>query len=470
MQATYNSRNGSGHLDQSVVQQMPLFGGAQADNMVLYLGGIADDMPVWGSNVRGRDRQLREFYKSEPFMAGTVYGTSARYASFKFVLSGPERQVNIMHRVLHNSEHGQGWQKLMIKAIKDMLTQDNAGWLEAIRIVDDWRAPVIQLNHLDSARCQRTGNWETPVIYTDIKGGMHQMKWYQVYDLAEYPDPDERYRGYQQCAVSRALIGAQKMRDVALYEREKFSGRNPTEVHFLGGVVQQRIDNILSLEQHRAEEAGNRRYMVPPIIAALDQTARVSHETVQLRGSPENWDKAEDFKEYIVLLAGAFGVDPQDIAPLPAGNMGSSQQSQVLAQKGRGKGPALFMETIEHLMNFHGIMPNTVTFKYQEQDDAENEARTNLQWRRTQMYAMLAKPTKTSQPTGRTPTDTPGATAARGGEQGRQGEGDGEPILPVRIIRQIMRDNGDLKQEYLDAMGETDITPQVDLDSDDKPL
>lgn len=430
---------------------------------MFFLAGIADDISPWGTNVKARDKQLREFYKSEPMLAGTVYGTAARYASFKYVLSGPKRQVDIMQRILHNSEHGYGWQKLMMKVIKDDLTQDNAGIIEAIRTEDSWKAPVIQLNHLDSARIQRTGNWEVPFVYTDIQGGQHKLKWYQAYDVAEYPDPDERYRGYQQCAVSRTLIGAQTMRDIALYEREKVNGRNPSSVHFLGGIQQQRVENLMAIAQNRSEQLGQIRYQVPPIIAALDPNARVTHEQVDLRSLPDGWDKAESFKEYIILLGLAFGIDPQDIAPIQGGGLGTGQQSQVLAQKGRGKGPALFMSTIEHMMNFHGIMPNTVTFHYEEQDDAENEAKTNLMWRRVQAYAMLSKPTKS---TGNTPGNTPGsATAASGNTKVT----DGEPILPVKIIRQIMRDNGDLKQEYLDALGEADLTPTTDLTSDDKP-
>lgn len=456
MQATYNN----GHIAESVVRQLPMFGGGYAGDIVFYLAGVADDIADWGIGIKARDIQLRRFYKTEPMLSGTVYGTASRYASFKYVLHGPGRQVGIIQRILHNSEHGGGWQKMMVKAVKDMLSQDNGAFLECIRTEDDYRSPVIQLNHLDSARCDRTGNWEVPVIYTDVDGGQHRMKWYQVYDLAEYPDPDERYRGYQECAVSRALRIAQKLRDMLQYEREKLNGRNPASVHFLGGVNQERINSLLKLAQNRDDTLGNTRYTVPPIIAALDQTARISHEQVDLRSLPDGYDKAEDFKQAIILYALAFGIDPQDIAPLAGGNLGSAQQSQVLAQKGRGKGPALFMTMVEHMMNFHGIMPRTVQFSYEEQDDAENEVRTNLQWRRTQMYAMLAKPIS-GQSTG-----TPGASTAMGDQQAAQ---PASSILPANIIRQIMRDNGDLKQEYLDAMGEQDLTPQVDLASDDKP-
>lgn len=447
------------------MQQLPMWGGSSPADVVFYLAGVADDIPVWGTNVRGRDRALREFYKSESMLSGTVYGTAARYASFKYVLSGPARQVAIMQRILHNSEHGQGWQKLMMKAVKDELSQDNAGFIEAIRVEDSWKSPVIQLNHLDAGRCQRTGNWETPVVYTDIYGGMHKLKWYQVYDVAEYPDPDERYRGYQQCAVSRLLTGAQTMRDIAVYEREKVNGRNPSAIHLIVGIQQARIDNMMKLAQNDSEQAGYTRYQLPFMIAGLDPNAHLGHEQIDLRSLPDGWDKAESFREYIILLALAFGIDPQDIAPLQGHGLGSGGQSQILATKSRGKGPSLFMSTIEHMMNFHGIMPTNVTFHYQEQDDAENETRTNLAWRRTQMYAMLAKPTKS---TGNTPVNTPGAATAAGASD-NAGGGDGQPILPVKIIRQMMRDNGDLKQEYLDAIGEADITPQTDLSSHVKP-
>lgn len=447
----------NGHYNESVVSQLPMFGGYSQPDIALYLGTVADSIPAWGTNVRYRDIELRRFYKTESMLSGTVFGTASRYASFKYVLSGPERQCGIMQRVLHNSEHGKGWIKLWIPVIKDMLTQDNGAILECIRTEDDPRAMTIQLNHLDSSRCTRTGNWEVPIIYRDLYGSEHRMKWYQVYDLCEYPDPDERMRGYQECAISRLLTDAQKMRDIAVYEKEKVSGRNPASVHFIGGIQQQRINSILKLDQNRLDNEGFSSYQVPPIIAALDQNARVSHEQVDLRSLPDGYDKDSQMRWYVIELALAFGLDPQDIAPLPGGNLGSAQQSSILAQKGRGKGPALFMSSVQHMMNFHGIMPKTVQFTFAEQDDAENEALTNLQWRRTQMYAMMAKPNGTKG------TGTPGSSTATGSSVDA-----GDPLLPTRIVRQIMRDNGDLKQEYLDALGEKDITPQIELSSDDK--
>ena len=424
----------------TVVRDIPWIDGAGSGNdLLLYLVTSANTIPPWGTNVRLRDQELRKFYKRESYLSGTVYSITARYASFKWTLEGPTRQMALIHRMLHGCEHGKGWEFLMVPTVKDYLTQDNGSFIEFIRSEDSWKAPVIQLNHLDSARCFRTGNREVPVIYTDIFGGMHRMKWYQVYDLTEYPDPDERFRGYQECGVSRLLTVAQKIFDEETWEAERFSGRNPDRVHMVSGIQQQRIENILKIDQNRSDQEGYARYQIPSIVAALDPNANLKHEEIILRGAPDGYNKTEDIRWYTIALALAFGIDPQDIAPLPGGNLGSSQQSRTLHQKGRGKGPAMFMTAVQHMMNFHGVMPQTVQFKYQEQDIEEDEQLTDLKWRRTQMYRML------------------------------MGSGQETPILPPEVIRQMMRDNGDLREEYLNQMGEQDLTPSSALVSEEKP-
>lgn len=425
----------NGHEIPSVVQEM---GDSYGAAITLYLAHAADEIPPWGTWPQDRDRKLREFYKMEHMLAGAIFGTCSRYAAFNWVLHGPKRQCDIVHRILHNSEHGRGWLQLMIPVIKDMLTQDVGAFIEVVRLDDSPTSPVIQLNHLDSGRCIPTGDWTKPVRYWDLKGGLHELKWYQVARLTEYPSPDERMRGYQECAVSRLLIAAQKARDITLYEREKIGGRNPASLHLVGGINKRTVEDMIATMQNIADNQGYMHYMLPPVITAIDPTARVSHEQIDLKGLPDGYDSAEEHRQYIVALALAIGIDPQDIAPLPGGNLGSAQQSQVLQQKGRGKGPNLFMTNMEHIMNMHGIMPKTVSFRYEEQDIAEEDQQTMLKWRRSQMYRLMA------------------------------GNGQEQPILSPEIIRQMMRDAGDLKQEYLDAINERDMTPTVDVESGDK--
>ena len=423
----------------SVVQQFPdQYGPGGMGSLTLWLAHAADEIPAWGTQPKERDIKLREFYKLEPMLAGAIFGTVSRYSTFEWKLVGPERQCNAVHRMLHNCEHGRGFLQFLVPVVKDYLTQDNMAWIEIVREDDSPISPVVQLNHLDAGRCWPTGRWEEPCIYQDLTGGLHTLKYYQVARLGEYPSPDERMRGYQECAVSRILMYAQKQRDITTYEREKFGGRNPATVHFVGGITKNRVDDTLKILQNQADNMGQLHYMLPPIITAVDQNAHISHEQVDLKGVPEGYDKAQDWKEYIVVLALGIGIDPQDIAPLPGGNLGSAQQSKVLEGKGQGKGPKLFMTNMMHMMNMHGILPKTVTYEYQDQDPAANEQATMMKWRRFQMYRLMA---------------------------GTQTQ---EAILSPELIRQLMRDNGDLKQEYLDSLHEPDLTPLAEVMADDK--
>jgi hypothetical protein len=132
-------------------------------------------------------------------------------------------------------------------------------------------------------------------------------------------------------------------------------------------------------------------------------------------------------KWYINAMALAFGSDYQDLAPLPGGNLGSSQQSKVLHMKSRGKGPAMFMSMMEQLMNFHGLMPNNVKFKFGEQDTAADMERAQLGLMRAKMRAEMIK----------------------------SGE-----ITP-EIARQMALDSGDLDEALLAAMGEQNVTPDI---------
>jgi hypothetical protein len=425
----------NGHDVASVVKQPP--DGTGVSSLILQLAYVADDIPVWGTATRARDQRLREIYKAEPWLAGAIFGTVARYASFKFIIEGLERQRNIMQRMLHNCEHGKGWNALMVPVIKDYLSQDNAAWIETVRAANDAASPVVQMNHLDAGRVLRTGRWEEPIIYTDIDGVMHKMKWYQVAELSEYPSSDERMRGYQECAVSRVLSGAQKARDLETYESEKISGRNPRSIHLVGGVQQRFIDNQLELARNAADNRQLLRYMPPVMIAALDPTARVSHEQIDFASLPDGFDKKNEIEQYIILLALCIGIDPQDIAPLPGHGLGSSSQSQTLSQKGRGKGPALYMSNVAHMMNFRGIMPQTCQFRFMDQDLAEDTERTMLAWRRGQLLRLLV-----------------GANEATPG------------IISPQIARQLLRDWGDLKEEYL--LDEPDLTPGSTVTSEDR--
>lgn len=130
-------------------------------------------------------------------------------------------------------------------------------------------------------------------------------------------------------------------------------------------------------------------------------------------------------------MALAFAGDYQDYAPLPGGNLGTAQQSEILDKKARGKGPAYYMRLWEQRMNFHGVIPRTCKFAFGEQDTAENLQQAQIRTARAQERA---------------------ARIASG-------------EITLEVARQRALADGDLTEAELELMGEDNLTEDVLADS-----
>lgn len=409
----------------TILGAMPMVG--TTANLVISVATSADTIIPWGLSPRQRDLQLRAFWPTEHYFAGALFDIVSQYIAFGWSLSGPPRTLGITQEILNNVQMGRGWEALMTPYLIDYFTTDNGAFMEIVRTDDSPSAPVVSLNHLDSYRCLRTGKHEEPVIYVDLHGGYHRLKWYQVIADSEFPSPIEEARGIGYCALSRVLRAAQIMRDVSVVQQEKAAGRFTRQVHLVGGVQTQIIENAIKQKQSEADGMGYMRYIQPLIVASLDPTARVSLETIDLASIPMDFDPVKAMQVYLTVLAMSFGTDYQTFAPLPGGGLGSASQSKVLNMKSRGKGAALFMRKIERLFNFHGIVPRTITFTFGEQDVAQQMEQTEVRKARAEMREIRI----------------------------RSGE------ITTEVARQMAVDDGDLDERYLLMMREENATDDV---------
>lgn len=412
---------------RSVIEPPPdNMGGSALSELIVNFATVADSFPAWGTSPAQRDILLRKFWPTEPILASAMTNMVAKYASLGWSLEGPSRTVKQTQLQLQYVEHGEGLSALRSKIALDLFSQDNGAFMEVVRTSDSPDAVWVSLNHLDSARCIRTGRREEPVIYYDRNEKPHRLKWYQVICMTEMPSPVEHLRGMQYCAVTRLLRAAQIMKDISIYEQEKISGRFVRAIHFISGVTQRAVTDALRLGGEEANNQGLLHYMQPLIIAALDPTSQVTKQTIEMATLPDHFDKEVFMRWYINQLALAFATDYQEFAPLPAGNLGTSQQSQILHLKSKGKGPALFMNMFERALNFHNVLPATVHFAFGEQD-------TDVDIQKAELKATRAR------------------TRA---ERIASGE------ITDQIARQEAVDDGDLKPEYVKAIGEPDVTPE----------
>jgi hypothetical protein len=394
---------------------------------------VADACPPWTTDAnlrRSRDKVLRAFWKTEDILKNVIYSVCTRYAAMQWSLVGAVDARDAAHDMLNMCEDGKGVWATIMKTTLDELTQDNFGFTNIIRTANDPEAPTVALKHLDSARCWRTGVYEQPVIYWDSDNHAHILRDYQVEDFGDFPAPEDEAYGAGLCAVSRILEDARYMRDVAIFQHEKVSGRNPRAVHFVGGVSGRALRR--ALDEHKAlSERKGQLYIDPPIVPGNDPTTTVSKVTLEMASLYDGFDDDKAKRWYYQCAANAVGWDSQDLIPLPGGNLGTSQQSNNLSMKGNTKGPALFQLRWTHFMNYRAILPRGVEFTYAERDPV-------LEMQQLQKASLRIKNLTTMMGT----ANAPG-------------------FITPEVARQIAVRNGDLPAEYLEMFGETLFGPQL---------
>jgi hypothetical protein len=342
-------------------------------SLTFMFADVAERITPWGLNTKLRDSQLRKFWPTENMLAGAVASVCMRNSAFDFKI---EARTVIAKKaaefVLHNaiSPGGvRGWQPFISAITNDLMTQDNGAHFEIIRADNNSpTSPCVGISHLDSNSCTRTGDPKYPVVYEDRNGKFHKLAWWQVVSISDLPSPIEKMNGVGLCAVSRVLRAAEILKDLSQYKSEKISGRFARAIHIVGGVGRSDLDDIQTRDNERADNMGLKRFIMPMILASLDPEKPVSHVEIPLASLPDGFNLDVELKWYIAELALGFGVDYQDFAPLPGGNLGTSTQSEVLHRKSRGKGPAWFMETIEDIFEWYGIFPRGVEFEFEDQD------------------------------------------------------------------------------------------------------
>lgn len=418
-------------ISESVQVQPPAQSNFSGGFLTFGIATAADSILGWGVNTARRDQQLRDFWPTESFLAGAVTTVSFRNSGFDWQIEGGKERVNTaVSDMLHRAIAGDkiGWIEFTKKFSQDLYTCDNGAFIELIRDpgmdanskFKGASAPVIGIANLDSGRCTRTGNIETPVLYTDRDGGIHKMQWYQVIPFSEFPSAIERMNGVGYCAITRALRLAQIMRSIAIFKDEEVSGRNIKKINIVGGVGRTQIEDALKRTTENANNAGNIRYIEHSILASLDPEKAVSLVTVDLAALPDGFNFDQEMQWYIAGLALDFGVDYQEFAPLPGGNIGSSSQSVVLDRKTSGKGPRTWMDSITESFKNYGVLPRMCAMTFNDKNAEEEMAKQTVRTKASEEAAIIVN--------------------AR--------------ILPSRVVAQSLVDRGIYKQSDIDKVDE----------------
>jgi hypothetical protein len=346
---------------------------------------LPTDLPPYWSYQR--DVILRNTILYESYWAGAVGIAINKVASQSFDVKGdvPRRVVDAQELLVEWG--GESYVSGMSKLMADFFTTDNGAFVEIVRQSSAAGSKIIGLLHLDSLRCQRTGDPDIPILFRDLKGGLHELRDYQVMEFTDMPDPGYSWLGVGHCAAERAYDQIYKVAGMSRTLNEKITGAGAHQLAFLQGIGSKQMAEVINTAQSEAASKGL-LYYLGTILTAIQGDLPVDIKTLQLRGLPENFDPKMTLDTALLAYANALGLVLTDLQPLSGQGLGTGTQSVVLEEKAQGRTIAAFRKMFTHKVN-QWIMPDKTTFAFKERDLRDEESQAKVASAREQVRASM---------------------------------------------------------------------------------
>src|ERR671923_2334432 len=141
---------------------VPAFGGAYV------IGGLPPELPNVNDLTpysKSRDVILVMTPRAEGYWADAQHIAKSKIISRGIQFLSPVTQrIDRMNEMFRTCDGRRGFASYLDRHLSDFLNCSNGAWTEIERVSRNPGAKIISFNHLDSLRCWRTGDPETPVI------------------------------------------------------------------------------------------------------------------------------------------------------------------------------------------------------------------------------------------------------------------------------------------------------------------
>lgn len=340
------------------------------------------DVAPWWSQQR--DLDLRAFVKREgnDILAGAVASMVSKFKAMSWVVEGPKATVSWAQDLLAEAEFGKGWGTLIGKVIEDYYTTDKGAFIEITgpgKIDKALEGLPTGLAHMDSAKCTPTGDAEYPVIFHSGKDGLaHKIHVSRVIHLVDMESPNEDMKGIGWCSVSRTIASSQILLMVAKYKKEKLDDLPQAGLLLFNNVVPQRWDDARADYERERRKLGQEVWANVMTLFGIDPAQPADAKFINFSQIPDHFDEQQTITNYVNIVALAMKVDVREIWPASQGPLGSGKESEIQAQKARGKGVGELISAIERAINWK-VLPSRVNFHFDNIDSEEDLQRAQLE-------------------------------------------------------------------------------------------
>lgn len=354
-----------------------------------------DDLSSWWSERRERD--LHEFWMlpGNDILQGAVGSLVKKFRAMNWGLEGPSRIINRYQAALAEADFGQGWSHCFGKVIQDYLVHDKGAFIELIGKGDPSgpiEGPVMGMAHLDSMLCQLTGDPVYPAIFNNPKTGKpHKLHATRVIHLVDMPSPNETMNNVGFCAVSRVISSSQVLLKLARYKNEKLSDLPAAGLLLLNNIMPAKWEETQADYEQGRRRLNQQLWANIMTLFGLDPAQPVSADFISFANLPDQFNELEATNIYVNIIALAFGVDSREFWPVSQGVLGTAREVTIQAQKAKGKGIGDIISTVERAINWK-ILPPSVTFAFDFQDDDEDEQQAAIIERKTKTILAMWLP------------------------------------------------------------------------------
>jgi hypothetical protein len=223
------------------------------------------------------------------------------------------------------------------------------------------------LYFVDPARCQLTGDFNTPLKYfPDSRGDGLLWRRDDYFRVVSLPSTDQSLHGLGLCALSRCIELAKIMLGIYQYDNEMLLNRAPRGLLLLKGITEQQWEDAMTSRKAKLDGDEKQYYGAIHVLAALDPGVELEAQMVALSSLPAEFNQ-EVFTNLLMYgYALCFGYDPREFWPVSAGALGTATETEAQHRKAGAKGGLDY--TLGYAENLNSEFPDTILFDFEERD------------------------------------------------------------------------------------------------------
>jgi len=375
------STNGSSNIDAQPFQSI-----MESAIMTWLVPSQHSVAPHWS---RTRDQQLRKLWMEidplkiavNTFVNKAVTIPVRIHPRDRAVKRHVKQAADFESRLYRFSGLMRGWKLEFKKYILDYLSQDNGAFMLVIGRGAS-NLPIVGSSlgilHLDSQRCQRTGDPTYPVIYTHVDSKRYRMHYTRVIYTSNLPSPNLDLFGVGHCAVTCALDSAIEMRDIYTYMQEKLGSRPKRQIIYAKtGTTRDKLLEAFEFADDKMDSEGLKRFSKTVMLAPKNPNGQLELGLIDMAATPDNFNRKDVSLIDISHIASAFGLDLQDLSINYGVSVGSQKAGEIQERKGRGKGVGELLEDTQTQLDEKFLPPQLYSL-FDNQDDQQDEQQAKI--------------------------------------------------------------------------------------------